>query len=472
MSREVLTRARAALDRRRPPLARTIPYCPHSPTERQRQFLELDSLEALYGGQAGGGKSDALIMGGLQFVDVPGYAATLLRRTFADLSLPGALMDRTRAWLSGTVATWDDRGKRWTFPSGASLGFGYCETDGDVYRYQGAEYQYIGIDELTQWTERAYRYLLSRLRRLVGSDVPLRMRGATNPGGVGHPWVLKRYIRPGDPSRPFVAAGLDDNPHLDRDAYRLSLSQLDEETRDQLERGLWVQDARGRIYRYDRTRNSAESLPREHGWRIVVGLDLGASEREETTAFVICAVHPHESCVYVLRSWAVAGMSPTDCADAVTAILDEYGSARVVMDEGALGAAYGREMRRRHNLPVVPAEKRGKLGFRRLLNGAMERGDVRLIVGANDALETELENIVWDKHGLDIAPGMADHLSDALLYAWRDTRSDLATGAPGALPEPGSSAWHVARNQESEDRAYSVRSAQVAREAAAPWERW
>jgi len=51
--------------------------------------------EVLYGGAAGGGKSDALLMGALQFVDVPGYAAILFRRTFSDLALPDALIPRS-----------------------------------------------------------------------------------------------------------------------------------------------------------------------------------------------------------------------------------------------------------------------------------------------------------------------------------------------------------------------------------------
>src|SRR5690242_13757422 len=78
------------------------------PTERQSRFLYLTNREALYGGAAGGGKSSALLMGALQFVDCPGYAAILFRRTYADLSLPGALMDRCRSWLGETAAKWSD----------------------------------------------------------------------------------------------------------------------------------------------------------------------------------------------------------------------------------------------------------------------------------------------------------------------------------------------------------------------------
>ena len=64
-------------------------FCPEEPSINQKVFLRTNSLEALFGGAAGGGKSSALLMSALQYVDVPGYSAILFRRTFADLSLPG-----------------------------------------------------------------------------------------------------------------------------------------------------------------------------------------------------------------------------------------------------------------------------------------------------------------------------------------------------------------------------------------------
>ena len=222
----------------------------HVPTDRQAAFLALDCREAFYGGAAGGGKSDALLMAALQYVHVPGYAAIILRRTYADLALPGALLDRAREWLTGTDARWNAQEKTWTFPSGATLTFGYLEQETQKYRYQSAEFQYIAFDELTQFSKTQYTYLFTRLRKPSNgalAAVPLRMRSASNPGNVGHQWVKQRFIQGWDKRSPiyeregrtFVFAMLTDNAHIDQDEYRASLHETEPALAAQMETGDW-----------------------------------------------------------------------------------------------------------------------------------------------------------------------------------------------------------------------------------------
>ena len=238
-------------------------YIPHEPTEKQALFLLHDHVpEILYGGSAGGGKSDALLMAALQYVHVPGYAALLLRRTFPDLSLPEAIMSRSFEWLQGTDARWHDKEKTWNFPSGATLTFGYLDAPRDHYRYQGSAFQYIGFDELTQFKENQYLYLHSRLRRLAGSAVPLRMRAASNPGDIGHEWVKARFIASTqNTERMFIPASLDDNPHLDRASYIQSLMKLDPITREQLLSGNWDVRPEGGLFKREWLKLT-DSVPR------------------------------------------------------------------------------------------------------------------------------------------------------------------------------------------------------------------
>jgi hypothetical protein len=123
-------------------------YIIHDPTPKQAAFLLLDCIDAFYGGAAGGGKSDALLMGALQYVDIPGYNALLMRDTYQNLIKPEALMDRAHEWLHNTDAHWDGNKKCWRFPPGATLSFGHLENPKDHFNYDSAAYHYIGIDEV------------------------------------------------------------------------------------------------------------------------------------------------------------------------------------------------------------------------------------------------------------------------------------------------------------------------------------
>lgn len=230
-------------------LIRKNRYIPVKPTPKQAIFLRRTERERFYGGSARGGKTVALLIAALQYVDRPDYSALLLRRTYADLALPRALMDLADEWLRPTDAKWDDENHTWTFPSGATLTFGYLDAEKDKYRYQGTAFQFIGFDELTQFTETQYQYLFSRLVRPTGSTIPIRMCCTSNPGGTGHQWVKQRFIKAEREDRIFVPAGLRDNPYVDQEAYIHSLDNLDHITRAQLLDGNWDISGEGTLFK-------------------------------------------------------------------------------------------------------------------------------------------------------------------------------------------------------------------------------
>jgi len=355
---------------------KAIDYTPHKPTPRQQLFLNLNDLEAFYGGAAGGGKTDALLMAALKYVDVPGYSALLLMKTFADLSKPKALMDRAHEWLSGTGARWRGDLKRWEFPNAAgapaTLDFGYCQVDADKYNYRTAEYQFIGIDELTRFQKQTYTYLFSRLRRLkTASHVPIRMRPASNPAQPGEPgmqWVEERFIPDDfDPEveaqneprvlskdgvdertgrivkRHFVFARLEDNPYLDAEEYDLSLSELDAVSYEQLRKGDWKIRQRGDIYwmfdpRYVFVPWSrwADVIGVNHipdHWGVAVSQDQGTSDEHigATGWFATAAKNsPAQDMVAMYRALMVVERSPTEVGDAILTLM---GSRKVAEEQ-------------------------------------------------------------------------------------------------------------------------------------------
>lgn len=225
-------------------------FCPEAASVQQKVFLRTNAMEALFGGAAGGGKSSALLMAALQYVDTPGYSALLFRRTLQDLTLPGALMDRFKEWIAPhDEIRWNANTYTATFPSGARIGFGYLNNKDDYLRYKGVEVQFIGMDEVTEIRESDYRYLFSRLRRpSTGplAQVPLRMRCASNPAPN---WVRQRFLVEGpEYNRVFVPSKLTDNPGIDPDSYRRALQELDPIERRRLEEGDWWATSLGSMF--------------------------------------------------------------------------------------------------------------------------------------------------------------------------------------------------------------------------------
>lgn len=228
-------------------------YIPHSPSPKQHVALMLPHQEVFFGGAAGGGKSDWMLMGALMWVHVPGFHAIIFRRTFADLDLEGALIPRSHAWLDGTDAVWNGQKHKWTFPSGATISFGYMKTEQDKFRYKGTEFPWIGFDELTQFTHSQYTYLFSRNRANLSVKVPWLVRSASNPGQAGHEWVKGRFlIETKDPlvrkKRIFVPSTLADNPGIDQEKYLEKLSELTDEELAKLRDGDWDAAPSGNVF--------------------------------------------------------------------------------------------------------------------------------------------------------------------------------------------------------------------------------
>lgn len=243
------------------------------PGSKQATFLSIpDSIkEAFYGGGAGSGKSDLLLVYPLarKWHEHPRFKQVFMRRTFPELR--NEIVPRSRELYKHYGANFNRSEMLWTFPrmdqygtgvggssnGGALIYLGHCEDESDVHKYDSMEINLFTPDELTSFTEWIYLYIgFTRVRTSV-PELPAIIRAAGMPGGIGHTFVKNRFIEPyrknkidpynhgntlivgkGGNKRIYVHSTLADNPHIDK-SYATSLEALPDAEKKAKKFGDW-----------------------------------------------------------------------------------------------------------------------------------------------------------------------------------------------------------------------------------------
>lgn len=172
------------------------------PQPKQWEFMRRTEDEVFFGGAAGGGKSDAIVIEALRQVHVPNYKGLILRKTYKNLM---ELIDKSQQYYRAAYpkARYNGTEHKWSFPSGAKIYFGNVRDATYKTDYQGQQFDYIGFDELTHFTFDQYSYICGR-NRPSGPGTVCYVRATGNPGGIGHGWVKDRFVTRAEPLTRFT----------------------------------------------------------------------------------------------------------------------------------------------------------------------------------------------------------------------------------------------------------------------------
>jgi hypothetical protein len=307
-----------------------------NPTAKQKQFIRIpfDVKEALYGGAAGSGKSELLILLPLiyKFYEHPFFKGLIMRRTFPELE--AEIIKRSKEWYPSSGGIYNESKREWNWRSGASIKFGHADREEDVRKYDSAQYNYFGPDEATSFTEFQYSFLAFSRVRSRSADLPSIIRAATNPGNIGHAFFRDRFVEPFREGgriikdkrtgllRMFIQATIRDNPHLiaANPEYIQQLESLPEAERRAKLHGDWYTFT-GQVFNEfrlepladepDNARHVIYPIDIPDWWPRVVGIDWG---HKAMTWIGWGAVAPNGQ-VIIYREYAEKGKLTTSWID-------------------------------------------------------------------------------------------------------------------------------------------------------------
>jgi len=351
-----------------------------------------------------------------------------------------------------------------TFPNGSTIYLmGVDSSDDDKEKLLGQKYKLAVIDEAASYSidlrELVYGVLKPAMADLGGTIVMLG-----TPGNVTKSLFFD--VTTGvEPGWHVVKATTFENPFM----AKLWQQEIDELTKNQpyiietplykqMYLGQWVIDTDALVYKFNSERNLYDTMPvyATNDWQFVLGVDLGY---EDDSAFVVVAFHEHDKVLYVADAFSAQHMDITDVANKIKEFKTKYNIYKVVVDNANKQAV--EEIQKRHQLPLIPADKTGKSDFIEIMNSELIQGHIKLQQAKCSRLADEWQNLVWREKGIkrEENPSCANHLADACLYAWRFCYNYIGQ-KPAPKPVYGTPLWHQFEVERMEQEAEEYFQAQ------------
>ncbi len=405
---------------------------------QQNKFHASPAKFRLLGGAAGGGKSEAMVFECIALANEhPNAHILMMRKTFPELKMSLIMRFLERLPKDSYKYNASDHFLIWK-RTNSRIQFGHCQSNEDVYRYQGAEFDFIGVDELTQFNEYTFKFLISRLRSSKPNLIP-KFFAATNPGSIGHSWVKRLFIenrfnkeeqeanwQPEDFE--FIPATIQDNKYIDP-GYVTRLKAMPEPQRSMYLHGNWDVFAGQFFENFDRNTHIRKSHPIPDTYKKYRSIDFGRTAPFATLWGAI----DYDGNLIIYREYYERGREVDENTRNIQELSTTENYEWTIIDSAVFAkTGFGESIGERMwnlGLHTVPAQK-GRLNGWTILKQYMRfEKDTQpklIIFDSCPNLIKEIQDAVYsEKRPEDLHERCDDHALDALQY--------LCTGLRGMI---------------------------------------
>lgn len=250
---------------------------------------------------------------------------------------------------------------------------------------------------------------------------------------------------------PYIAlkSGQSHRELLDRELQRRGVA-IDDPSIQREWFGKWVLDTESLLLRYDPTKNHFDELPKA-SWTYLMGIDLGFVDAD---ALAVLAWSESDPSTYLVEESVIQKQGITELVQAIEALSKKYPIAKMVIDEGGLGKKIAEEIRRRHHIPVQPADKARKFENIAFLNDALRTGKFKAKKDSRFAQDSYLVEVDRDHstpEKIKVKDGFHSDIIDSVLYAFKESPAFTFHKTP-IIPRWGSPDWaaqQVAKMEEA-----------------------
>ncbi len=317
-----------------------------------------------------------------------------------------------------------------THPNGATLKLYGADMKNFIKRLKGRKYPGVGVDEAQDFGDHLKTLLEDVLEPATADYIDgwLSVTGTPGPVPQGyffeitqqrkhgyshHEWTMlenpfmpspEKFIAELVAKRKWIAEGPDANPTLRRE-YRNE----------------WVLDTHSLWIQYDKAKSHFEPLPDTRGWVYMMGIDIGFKDSD---ACAVIAWHPRSRVIYLIEEAIQPKQGITELVQMITTLQKKYPISKMIMDEGGLGKKVAEEIRRRHHLPIMPADKARKQENVEFLNDALRLGEFMAKSTSRFASDSYMVQIDWDKstpQKIVVSKKFHSDIIDAVLYAFKES---------------------------------------------------